>query len=58
MLSQYRLGLSETSMEVSNIAKRIRSMLEFHLDEEQLRQAVEHHCGKRNLEYLNKCFGL
>lgn len=58
MLSKYKLGLSETSMEVPKIANSIRNMLNFQLDREQVRKAAEHHCGKRNLEYLNKCFGL
>jgi hypothetical protein len=58
LLSKYKLGLSETSMEVPKIANSIRRMLNFQLDHEQVRQAAEHHCGKRNLDYLNKCFGL
>lgn len=58
LLSKYCLGVPETSMEVPKIAASIRTILGFQLDQEQVRQAAEHHCGKRNLEYLNKCFGL
>jgi hypothetical protein len=58
LLSKHKLGLSETSMEIPKIANSIRSILNFQLDREQVLQAAEHHCGNRNLEYLNKCFGL
>ena len=58
LLSKYKLGISETSMEVPRIANSIRTILNFQLDIEQVRQAAEHLCGRRNLEYLNKCFGL
>ena len=58
LLSKYKLGLSETSLDVPKIANSIRNILNFQLDREIVRQAVEHHCGKRNLDYLNECFDL
>ncbi len=58
LFSEHKLGLSETSLDIPRIANSVRNMLHFQLDREVVRQAVEHHCGRRNLDYLNECFGL
>ncbi|MFC5865308.1 hypothetical protein ACFPT7_23585 [Acidicapsa dinghuensis] len=58
MLSKFKLGHCVTSTEISFIADAIRYILKFQLDGDEARRAAEYYCGRRNLDYLNTCFGL
>jgi glycosyltransferase involved in cell wall biosynthesis len=58
MMTQFRLGVCVASVEQSELAKGVRSVLDFELDAGDLCRAIEHHCGSRNIDELEKCFGL
>ncbi len=58
MMSQFRLGVCVPSVAVNELVEGIRRILEFRLDADDRRRAIEHHCGRRNLDYLESCFGV
>jgi hypothetical protein len=58
MLSRYRLGLSVASQETAPLADAIRQIMEQPVETDQVLQAAEYYCGRRNIDFLNQCFGL
>lgn len=58
MLSKFKLGVCVTSVEARELIDGVRRALEFNLETDEVRRAIDYYCGRTNLEYLEKCFGL
>lgn len=58
MMSRFRLGVCVTSPDQNALVEGIRHILAFRLEAADVQRAIDYHCGRRNLEYLEDCFGL
>lgn len=58
MMSRFHLGACVSSMAQNELVEGIRRILKFELDADDLRGAIDHHCGRRNLDVLESCFEL
>jgi len=58
MIKQFKLGTCVTSLDQAELVDGIRRVLQFNLEVAEVESAIEHFCGRRNLSYLEDCFGL
>lgn len=58
MLSRFKLGVCVTSCVAADLIAGVREVLNVDLETDEVRRAIDHYCGRGNLEYLEKCFGL
>ena len=58
MMSQFKLGICVSSLRREALVAGIRRILQFNLEIADVHAAIDHHCGQRNLDYLEHCFGL
>lgn len=58
MLSKFKLGVCVTSLEAKELIDGVRGVLNFKLETAEVRRAIDHYCGRTNLDYLEKCFDL
>ena len=57
-VTRFKVGTCVTSLDQDALVEGIRSILKFNLEFAEVQRAIEHYCGRRNLAYLEDCFGL
>lgn len=58
MLARFKLGVCVPSVEAKELIDGVRRVLDFKLESAEVHRAIDHYCGRSNLQYLEKCFGL
>jgi len=58
MMTRFKLGACVTSMGQDALINGILRVVEFNLEIANVQAAIDCYCGKKNIDYLEECFGL